>query len=174
MFDKVLCSVEEAVNEIKLEFSSNKDTDDYISKAVVHDNIWEKLPDSLKEEYKDRLFHHQYAPENTIMFVKCPRHPDFEPKTVYGEFLPPCPSDWYVMKRKNGVYAVKYEPMTGFAMFRRRIIVWGKDIKPENVPERIKGLLGDVEEEWYKLSFEDSKWIHEFYDEQLKEAMKCL
>lgn len=93
-------------------------------------------------------------------------------KVVHGEFLPPCPSDWYVMRRKSGVYAVKYEPLVGFGIFRKRSTAWGRDIKPEDVPERIKGLLGDVEEEWYSLSFEDSKWIKNFFDDQLRNLLK--
>ena len=105
------------------------------------------------------------------MFVTIPK--DYEtPKLVYGELLPPLPSDWYVMKRKNGVYAIKYEPVVGFAMFRKRVTAWGKDIEPKYVPERIKGLLGDTEEEWYGLSFEDAKWIRDVYDEQLKTVLK--
>lgn len=169
MFDKVLNSVKEAVEEIELELSL--DYEDCITKAVVHDKVWEKLPTDLKEKYKDRLFHHPYAPEDTIMFVRSPKHYE-PPKLVYGEFLPPCPSDWYVMKRKNGVYAIKYEPLVGFGIFRKRSTAWGRDIKPEDVPERIKGLLGDVEEEWYSLSFEDSKWIKDFFDDQLRDLLK--
>ena len=83
MFDKVLNSVKEAVEEIELELSL--DYEDCITKAVVHDKVWEKLPADLKEKYKNRLFHHPYAPEDTIMFVRSPKHYE-PPKLVYGEF----------------------------------------------------------------------------------------
>lgn len=41
MFDKVLNSVKEAVEEIELELSL--DYEDCITKAVVHDKVWGKI-----------------------------------------------------------------------------------------------------------------------------------